>query len=264
MTIYSEMMADFLASGPNYIADLPENWMQGRTAFGGLTSALLAAAIQQDYPDLPPIRTAQVNFIGPAMDKLEVRHQLLRQGKNNVTLSATLDSEAGAGTHGFFTYGVTRQLPQEMDYPARAMEKKPEDAEPFHPTTEGAPSFLTNLDRRWVAGPRFLEGSNNPDMLFWARLTDPKSWDEGLIPLIVLADTPPAAFGYLTEPFRALSSMNWNINFLTDDFTTRDGWWLMRSATRFIKDGYSSQLIQVWNTDGRRVMDSMQMQALFA
>ena len=68
-------------------------------------------------PDLPPIRTAQINFIGPAMDNMTVRHDMLRRGKNNVSLSAALDSEAGAGTHGSFTFGVTRELPEELDYP---------------------------------------------------------------------------------------------------------------------------------------------------
>lgn len=264
MKSYSEVMAGFLASGPNYVADLPENWLQGRTAFGGLTSALLAAAIANDHTDLPPLRTAQINFIGPAVGQLNVSHELLRRGKNNVSFSGKLDSEMGPGTHGLFTYGVGRELPEELDYPRRAIEVKPEDAEPFFPNTEGAPTFLTNLDRRWVSGPRFMEGSDKPDMMFWARLTDETSWDQGLIPLIILADTPPAAFGHLTKPFKALSSMSWHINLLTDDLTTQDGWWLMRSATNFIKDGYVSQLIQVWNSDGKRVMDSLQMQALFA
>ena len=263
MKTYSDIMAAFLASGPNYIADLPDNWKQGRTAFGGLTTALLAAAIANEHDDLPPIRTAQVNFIGPAVDQLCVGHKLLRRGKNNVTFSATLDSDMGAGTHGFFTYGVTRPQKQELDYPLKEISLRPDEAEPFHPNTEGAPSFFTNLDRRWVSGPRFLEGSDNPDMLMWARLNDPKSWDQGLVPLLVLADTPPAAFGYITMPVRALSSMNWNINFLTDKIETEDGWWLMRSATRFVKDGYSSQLTQVWNTQGQRVLEAIQLQALF-
>lgn len=263
MKIYSEVMADFLASGPDYRVELPENWMQGRTAFGGFTSALLIAAIQNDYPDLPPIRTAQINFIGPAMDELRIKHTMLRQGKNNVSLSAALDSDAGAGTHGLFTFGVTRELPEQLDYPHRVIDLAPDDAEPFFPNTDGAPSFLSNINRRWVSGPRFMEGSDNPDMLFWARLTDEKSWHQGLIPMIILADTPPAAFGFLTKPFRALSSMSWNINFLTDDFTTEDGWWLMRSATGFVKNGYSSQVTEVWNSEGKRVMESTQMQALF-
>lgn len=158
MKSYSEVMADFLASGPDYIADLPDNWKQGRTAFGGLTSALLVAAIQNDHPELPPIRTAQINFIGPAVDRLNVAHKVLRQGKNNVTVSATLDSEAGPGTHGLFTYGVSRELPQEMDYPARLVDMKPEDAEPFFPTVEGAPHFFDQFGSPLGIGPPLFRG----------------------------------------------------------------------------------------------------------
>ena len=262
MSSYSEMMAAFLASGPeNYTTELPDNWTQGRTAFGGLTSAMLLAAILNDKPDLPPLRTMQVNFIGPAVGKLDVASQVLREGKNNITLRAELDSEKGAGTHGYFTFGVDRELDLVMDYPPKEITQKPDELEITEPN-EFAPKFLSNFDRRWVSGPLFFEQSDNPDMLIWARLKDPKSWDQGLLPLIVLADAPPAAFGAISS-VRALSSMNWNVNFLTDDFSTQDGWWLMRSATRFVRDGYSSQLIQVWNSEGRRVMDSAQHLAIF-
>ena len=262
MSSYTQIMDAFLASGPqNYNINLPETWKQGRTAFGGITSGLLLAAILNDHDDLPPLRTMQVNFIGPAVDELSVTSQILRQGKNNVTLSAALDSEAGAGTHGYFTFGVERELDMVMDYPLKDIAKRPEDIEPYE-LAEAAPNFLVNFDRRWVSGPRFFEQSDNPDMLIWTRLTDPESWDKGLLPLVVLADTQPAAFGTISG-VRALSSMNWNINFLTDDFATENGWWLMRSATRFIRDGYSSQLIQVWNSEGRRVMDTMQHIAIF-
>ncbi len=264
MKTYSDIMAAFLASGPDYVADLPDNWKQGRTAFGGLTTTLLAAAIEAENPDLPPLRTAQINFIGPAVDQLSVSHKLQRKGKNNVTFSAELNSPIGAGTHGIFTYGVSRELPREVDYPLKEITVKPDDAETFFPKHPDAPTFLQNLDRRLISGPRFMEGADNPDVLMWARLTDPESWDKGLMPLLVLADTPPAALTFFDGPVRALSSMNWNMNFLTDKLETEDGWWLMRSATRHVRQGYSSQLTQVWNSEGRRIMDSMQLQAVFA
>ena len=60
----------------------------GRT-FGGITSVLLTA-ILNDHDDLPPLRTMQINFIGPAIDELTVTSNVLRRGKNNVTLRAEL------------------------------------------------------------------------------------------------------------------------------------------------------------------------------
>ena len=260
MRTYTEIMADFLAAAPSYATELPANWLQGRTAFGGITSALLLAAIQDSYRDLPPLRTAQINFIGPATGNLTVSHKLLRRGKNNVTIEARLDSELGAGTYGYFTFGVNRDMERTMTYPLHLPTTAPEEAELVVPQAP-APSFLTNFERRLISGPHLLAGSDNPDMLLWTRHTDTQARD-GLVPLMVLGDAPPAPLAALTK-LQALSSMNWNINMLTDDVSTQDGWWLVRSATQFIRDGYSSETIEIWNSEGRRVMDATQMLAVF-
>lgn len=260
MSSYTEIIQTFFESAPEYKIDLPENWLQGRTAFGGLTSALLIEALQHHYEDLPPLRTMQVNFIGPAAGPLTITHKELRRGKNNVTIEARLDSALGAGTYGYFTFGKSRELAESMEYPLNQPGVRPEDAEVMVPASEEL-RFLFNFERRLVSGPAIFSGSNNADMLLWTRHVDPHA-REGLGPLIVLGDAPPAALCALTT-VQALSSMNWNINMLTDDLSTEDGWWLVRSATQFIRDGYSSQLIQIWNSKGQRVMDSMQHQAVF-
>lgn len=262
MQSYSDLMQAFRASGPDYKIELGENWKQGRTAFGGLTAALLVDAIQNEHPDLPPLRTLQVNFIGPADGELSVTHRVLRKGKNNITFYAELNSELGNGTHALITFGVSREMQREMDYPLKEISRQPEELASVE-VPEGAPSFLGNMDRRWVSGPQLMEGSDNPDILVWGRLNDEKGRADGLAPLILLTDTPPAALTFIKGGVRALSSMNWNINMLTDDYATRDGWWLMRSVTSFVKDGYSSQINQVWNSEGRRVMDAIQHQAIF-
>ena len=45
MTAFSSLLTDFRASAPNYEIEIDENWKQGRTAYGGLTAALLHVAI---------------------------------------------------------------------------------------------------------------------------------------------------------------------------------------------------------------------------
>lgn len=260
MSSYSSLIQSFHQSAPDYCIDLPEGWLQGRTAFGGMTSALLLEALQHHYEDLPPLRTMQVNFIGPTAGPLHVTHKLLRRGKNNVTIEARLDSELGAGTYGYFTFGVARPLERTLDYPLRQEGSEPEDVPLMPPPVQGL-SFLDNFERRFISGPELLSGTDNPDLLLWTRHVDPDA-REGLAPLLVLGDGPPAALFALTK-VRALSSMNWNVNMLTDDLTTEDGWWLMRSATGFVRDGYSSQLVQIWNKKGQRVLESMQHQAIF-
>ena len=92
-----------------------------------------------------------------------------------------------------------------MDYPLHQPAIRPEPAELVIPRAP-APSFLSNFERRRISGPNLMDGSDHPDMLLWTRHTDPGA-RQGLIPLLVLGDAPPAALAGLTS-VQALSSMN--------------------------------------------------------
>ncbi len=260
MTAFSSLLTDFRASAPHYEIEIGENWKQGRTAYGGLTAALLHEAIVNSHDDLPPLRTAQINFIGPTDGRLRVSHKLLRRGKNNVTFEARLDSDAGPGTYGYFTFGISREIAVEMDYPKNEVSVSPEMGEELIPHNAG-PNFLVNFDRIRATGPALLSGSDDPDLTVWSRHIDPQS-HQGVTELIALTDAPPAALTAVTQ-LTALSSMNWNINMLRDNPATTDGWFLLRTATKHIRHGYSSQEMQVWNRDGERVMDCIQHLAIF-
>src|SRR3546814_16648698 len=46
-------------------AHIDEGWMQGRTAYGGISSAVALAGPMALHPTEPPLRYAQINFVGP-------------------------------------------------------------------------------------------------------------------------------------------------------------------------------------------------------
>ena len=60
-----------------------------------------------------------------------------------------------------------------------------------------------------------------------------------------------------------ISTMTWEVDMLTDRIATRDGWWLVETTSDTAADGYSSQTMTVWNTDGRPVMANRQNVAAF-
>ena len=260
MTAFSSLLTDFRASAPNYEIEIDENWKQGRTAYGGLTAALLHAAIVNSYDNLPPLRTAQINFVGPTDGRMQVTHKTLRRGKNNVTFETRLDSDAGPGTYGYFTFGVSRKMARKMDYPKHELPVSPQMGEELIPHNTGR-NFLANFDRIRATGPALLSGSDNPDLTVWSRHIDPHA-HQGVTELIALTDAPPAALTALIQ-LKALSSMNWNINMLRDNPTTTDGWFLLRTSTKHVWNGYSSQEMQVWNRSGERIMDCIQHIAIF-
>ncbi|HMO69140.1 MAG TPA: thioesterase family protein, partial [Novosphingobium sp.] len=62
---------------------IPEDWHQGRTAYGGFSAALaLAAARKAGGEGLPPLRSAAVSFVGPLFGAIEARARVLRAGRN--------------------------------------------------------------------------------------------------------------------------------------------------------------------------------------
>ena len=46
-------------------AHIDEGWMQGRTAYGGISSAVALAGTMLRHPTETPLRYAQISFVGP-------------------------------------------------------------------------------------------------------------------------------------------------------------------------------------------------------
>jgi hypothetical protein len=63
-----------------FALDIADDWLQGRTAYGGLTSAIAPAAARGVSADLPPLRSGQLSMIAPLAGRIEARARLLRQG----------------------------------------------------------------------------------------------------------------------------------------------------------------------------------------
>ena len=81
--------------------------------------------------------------------------------------------------------------------------------------------------------------------------------------LICIADAlPPSVMGLMSEK-GMVSSMNWQINMLTDSPATKNGWWFLTSETHHAANGASSQYMTVWNSEREAVMTAMQSVAIF-
>ena len=58
MTPFSSMLGTMTRSEDDFAITLPPDWLQGRTAYGGLSAALCVQAALRAHPDLPPLRSA--------------------------------------------------------------------------------------------------------------------------------------------------------------------------------------------------------------
>ena len=88
-----QILASFAPSEDGHSVDIPPSWMQGRTAYGGLSAAIGLHAAQQSEEDLPPLRSAQISFIGPLAGSVSVTTKLLRRGRTAAFIQVDIISE---------------------------------------------------------------------------------------------------------------------------------------------------------------------------
>ncbi|MEL6687233.1 MAG: thioesterase family protein [Pseudomonadota bacterium] len=242
--------------------DIPDSWKQGRTAYGGLSAALMLVQARAQYPDLPELRSALVNFTGPVTDAPDLSTELLRQGRNVTTLFSRAEIEGKTVCTGTFSLGAARDSHLSVDCPVPDADA-PENHELFFPENSPfVPGFTRNFETRLIEGSRPMSGGTSRRLRCWSRHKDPAS-REGEASLLCLADIlPPAALTIMTQ-LGPVSSMTWICNILRKP-ETRDGWYHVEADLTAALDGYSSQVMRIWNTDGELIVEGMQSITIFA
>ena len=244
---------------------IPETWHQGRTAYGGLTAALaLVAARQVGGDGLPPLRSAQVSFVGPVYGEVETRARVLRRGRNAVWIAAELlrANEQGGeiGTCATFVFMTPVENQLRLKHQAVIPGLIPVDDASVREPPAGPARLLQHMEVRFAV-PR--GGEARPEICWWVRAKEREGLDPTLQLLLCADAPPPGVFGILPRPVPPISSMTWLLNVLTPSLQTRDGWWLMRVTGDTSEQGCSSDRTEIWNTDGDVVALGMQSVAIF-
>ncbi|CAN5776959.1 thioesterase family protein [soil metagenome] len=258
MTPIADILAAATPIDSGFRTAIPADWLQGRTSYGGLSSALALHAAQQSEPDLPPLRSAQVAFIGPLSGEVNVTATRLRRGRNAAFIQADIVSEAGLGFRATFVFMSDQVSGIDLDGRLRS---------PHRPPARDA-TLYTGPDEFFTGNFNFLdlkdEAKGEAEWLRWARLRAPDGLDP-MVQVLAVADAlPPAAFKLLGKQPAPISSLTWIVNLLTATPATTDGWWLLSATSDHAKHGCSSQSMTLWNADGQPIAQGMQSVAIFA
>ncbi|UUL83348.1 thioesterase family protein [Sphingomonas qomolangmaensis] len=238
-----------------FSAAIPADWMQGRTAYGGLSTALALHAAQRCEPDLPPLRSAQISFIGPLAGEVRATAIKLRRGRNAAFIQADVTGDAGLGLRATFVFMAAIDSSVAHDAAVRAPRTPP----PADATTHIGPDHFFTGNFEYLDDESTLAPA---EWLRWVRLRDRAEIDP-LVELMAIGDAlPPAAFGLFDAPV-PISSLTWIVNVLTPAPATDDGWWLLHAKADRAVDGYSSQRMTIWNAAGEPVVEAMQGVAIF-
>jgi acyl-CoA thioesterase len=255
MTI-SELLASLAPAEDGFTATIPDTWRQGRTAFGGLSAAFCVEAAIRALPDLPPLRSAQFSFIGPAAGDVRVTATTLRRGRSTVFVGVDLFGEDGLALHGTLCFGGARA--SSLDYAQLPA--------PAAPKPDGLPSLFkyepTNFHQNFDVLDASGGDRSRPALRLWLRHRDPAP-PATISALIALADAPPpSALFYAKQP-GPLSTMTWMVDVLAHPPTSADGWWLIENIAETVADGYSAQGTTLWNSVGAPVLVARQNVAVF-
>jgi len=240
--------AEFISGTLN--AEIGEHWLQGRTAYGGLSAAIALAAAKAAATDLPPLRSAQIAFIGPLAGKVSATPQLLRRGKNSAFVAVDVAGEGGIGLRALFLFLAPRE--SAIAHDNLPMPDVPMGDAPM--PMDRLPGFLCNFHvMPWQRGRGSLHA--------WRQLRERDGLDPE-VELVAIADALPPAAMSLIDGWGPISTTTWQLNVI-DAAPSADGWFLLESVADQAADGASSQYMAIWARDGRAVATASQSVALF-
>jgi hypothetical protein len=261
MNGFSEFLESGRACNEGIAFEVPDSWHQGRTAYGGFSSALaLYVAQQVGGHGLPPLRSGQLAMMAPVAGPVVARARVERTGRNATWVSAEILGDKGLAFAASFVFmGAVESAIHINDRPV------PNDLVPVEQAgvvsySRHTPAFLANhFECRHARPP---SDGKLPEMCRWVRLVDDAKLDP-MVEMLLLGDALPPGVMPLMHAAIPVSTMHWQVNLLTPAPLTRGGWWLLRSVGDYAEQGCSSQRMAIWNADGAPVMAGMQSVALF-
>lgn len=238
-----------------------DDWTQGRSIFGGMQAAIGALAMRRHVDAALPLRSLQTTFIAPVpTGAVRVHSRLLRQGKSVVHAEARIVS--GDDTLAIFIgiYGAAR-VTQVRRLP---VQPSVECAKPRKmPFVSGvSPLFTRAFPASWLRGPMPYVSSQETSVVVELDMVDAGPTTESHV--IALADyIPPVALSALSKPAPG-SSLNWLLEFLTEDFAALPlTGWRVDAEMQAARDGYTHQSVMLWGPGGIPVALSRQTMAVF-
>jgi len=241
--------------------DVGEDWLQGRSLFGGVQAALGVRALRALVPDTLPLRTLQTTFIAPVgAGRVRVSARVLRTGGSATIAEARI--LAGDETLCLFiaVFGKARASTVARALAQPALPEATPRTLPFVPGM--TPAFMQHFRARWVRGGLPFSGSTLPEASIELDLLD--EGGAGEAQLVALADfPPPIALAMLKAPAPG-SSLTWMLEFLADD-SHRHGLerWRIDLEMPAARDGYTHQSGVLWAPDGSAAALSRQTMLVY-
>jgi len=260
MMRFSDLLASARETDGAWTTAIPEDWMQGRSAFGGLQGALAVRAMRSCVPPDVPLRVLQMTFVAPAAGDVSVQPRVLRAGKSATHIEARV---SGGGELSAVAVGVFgRGRPSAVSVVPQVPPVPPDEARRARPVRAERINFTQHFTMRWLRGEPPFTGSRAPGAVVEVGIDDAGPTREEHV--IAITDAiPPLALSWLDTPSFG-SSVTWTLELLRDSFDglPLEGWVLHAELTAG-HDGYTNQSVAVCAPDGSVAALSRQCMVVF-
>jgi Thioesterase-like superfamily len=241
---------------------VPDDWLQGRSLFGGLQSALTLRAMRGLVPADLPLRVLQTTFVAPVAGAVNIHARVLRAGKGTTHAEARMVEGDQTTTLVVGVFGRGRPSRAEV---APTVAGLGDVHDPFvFPFVPGlSAAFAQHFKMRVLSGPLpFTASSLPPRGVLEVTLDDRGATSEAHV--VAIADAiPPLAFAMLTAPAPG-SSVTWTLELLVDRFDTLPlAGWTVHAEVRAGHNGYTSQFSTIVAPGGQPVAMSHQSMVVF-
>ena len=239
--------------------DVPPDWMQGRSVFGGLQAAFALRAMRELVPDVP-LRTFQATFIRPVAGKLRVQAEVLRRGQNATHVEARIIDGNATAAVVLAVFGLARPSAVAVVPTSASATSSPLFELRYVPGV--FPAFIQHFAARWLRGQPPFTGASATEQIVDVDLLDPGPATEAHV--LAIADfIPPIALSHLRAPASG-STLTWMFELLADRVEHMGlASWRVDAKLIAARDGYTSQSVMISGPDGTPVALSRQCMLVF-
>ncbi len=241
---------------------IAEDWLQGRSVFGGLQAAIALCAMRTLVPASVPLRTLQMTFIAPVPHgDVHATARVLRSGRSATHVEAQLQHAGQVVAMIIGVFGTTRPSVVRLQ-PASSIQSAGIKAVSL-PSTPSMPSFMQHFGVELLEGAAPFSGIPVSRNVFQLSMRDEGTSTESH--LLAIADfVPPVALSWLPHVAPG-TSLTWMIELLTEDFAGQPlAGWRVETDMLAARDGYISQSTLVRAPDGLPIALSRQAMVVFA
>lgn len=267
---FSSTVAARTRAGDTVHFQLGSDWQQGRTAYGGVVSALAAQAMRDvagaDWPGDMSLRSLQCAFVSVVEPgAVEVQVERLRQGRNMTQVLARIGNPGRLGSVLIGVYGSDRPsalTPRRPQQPPPRAEAAALPSMPFIPGL--MPPFLQHVETRPCEGARPFSGTPSVRSMLHLKLRDGDARAIQPEVLAVLLGDMPATPALSELPKPALSSsVTWSLELRPVPAAQADGWWRIDSESVLVEGGTINHAARLWAPDGRLAAYGTQVVTVF-